>query len=135
MHFFAGILLNPVMQTKYTTRVQPTQMLLLTVFVLYFKLNVALAQDGNTFQYMLRSQRDSGSNFITLTCRDLQRFSNVPNASYFLNGSNVNNFNGFQRTQDGMGITVTITRELEGHYSCGTLNSQSDQKSFIGKLI
>ena len=88
----------------------------------------ALAQD-----LMLTFRRASSDNFITLTCRDSSAIV-ITDASYFLNGSRVDTMSEFQRTQDGMGITVTMTRDFEGTYSCRNLDARSNNLTFIGEL-
>ena len=84
--------------------------------------------------FTLINSRDVGSNIITLRCRNSDDIFDTQ-AMYFLNGTRLDLFNGFEDTsQDSSMVVFQITRRLEGEYSCGTELQRSESLCFIGKL-
>ena len=71
-------------------------------------------------------------NVITLTCRVEANSMNVPDAFYFLNGARIDTRPAFQRLTESGGVRFRVTRSLEGNYTCGPQNPQSNTKSLIG---
>ena len=106
-----------------------TFLLHVVVAILYIEQFTAEAQAPFT----LVDSRATGSNIITLRCRNSDdNFDSQ--AHYFLNGTRLDSFDGFEDTDQDSGIVVfLINRRLEGEYSCGTEDQRSDLLSFVGK--
>jgi hypothetical protein len=106
-----------------------TMTLFLVVAILYIGQSPAAAQAPFT----LIDARATGSNIITLRCRNSNDIFD-PQAMYFLNGISLDSFDGFEDTNEDPGIVVfQINRRLEGEYSCGTELQRSESLSFVGK--
>ena len=106
--------------------------LVVVTAVLYTSVPVAYLQEQDDTPLMLRFSREQESNVILFHCRDSVTSNTISDASYFLNGSRIND-KGIL-TSDG-GLSITIKRDSEGVYSCGneTTRSLSNNKSFIGE--
>jgi hypothetical protein len=78
-------------------------------------------------------------NAITLTCTDrLTGNTPIPDPQFFRGAAGMQRVrvdiqNGF--TRNGNELTFGITRELEGEYTCGTTNVQSNAQALIGEKV
>jgi hypothetical protein len=103
--------------------------LFLIIAILYIGQSPAAAQAPFT----LIDSRDTGSNIITLRCRNSDDIFD-PQALYFLNGTRLDSLDGFVDTNEDPEIVVfQMNRRLEGEYSCGTELQRSPSLSFVGK--
>ena len=84
--------------------------------------------------FTLVDSRATEDNIITLWCRNSNDIID-PQAMYFLNGTRLDSFDGFEDTdEDASTVVFQISRRLEGEYSCGTEFQRSESLSFVGKL-
>ena len=73
------------------------------------------------------------SNIITFMCRDTATAQPFSNALYFLNGTRLDKFINLISDGRNEGVTFQISRELEGHFTCGNDSLKSDLVSLISK--
>ena len=75
------------------------------------------------------------SNIIRLQCTDVENGVTLSDALFFLNGTNLEEFNPITTLRNSDGIDLLITRALEGMYTCALPFDRrtSNERTLIGE--
>ena len=96
----------------------------------------SLAQESEN-PFKLRFDRPQGSNLIKLFCQERigATFTEIRDASFFIDGSVINSSDSSPFTHSATRLTFSMTRDLEGLYSCGneSIRPQSNLVPLVGE--
>lgn len=108
-----------------------------TMFLMMQMISAAFAQGSNNISFSLRHHRNRNGNVLTLYCQNSSDL-NETRAVFFLNNTLLSpaNHPGFFDYSNEKGVVVfSLTRRLEGQYSCGIGELRSTAVAFISKLL
>ena len=105
-----------------------------TVLLILFLVAVCASVHGQGVSIVF--SRPTESNQVTLTCRD-SNYLPLTNANFWLNSSQLSSvLSSSEYTVPANGkIEFTIRWDLEGLYSCGRSNTESNELELVGKGV
>ena len=109
---------------------------LLVIGLIMFCTSIPIAYLQEDTAFMVYFNREPNSNIIVLLCRETASSTDISSASYFMNGTRINDLSPFITSSNG-GLTFKIKRELEAIYSCGNESTRplSNNRSLIGEYM